>query len=130
MDIVIVGDLSSSNLGDPILTLSTEYEIREAIQNASELKIKLFDIADRKTANVIQTIPIKPNSNRNLKSQSYWQANMKTIIKWIVRDRKTFHDRLKNIKCNTIFCIAGGALISKSAFYGLRLNAIIEFAKK
>lgn len=132
MDIVIIGDLSSTNLGDPILTLSTGFEIKEAIQNDLELEIELFDIADRKATNIIQTSSIAPTPNIKPKSQAYWQANIKSIIKWIVCDRKAFYARLKKLekRSNVIFCIAGGALISKSVFYGLRLNAVIEFAKK
>lgn len=54
------------------------------------------------------------------------------IGRWFLRDRKQFVGRLQSeINSDGLtFVIAGGALISSSLFYALRLNAIVNVAKR
>lgn len=133
--IIVVGDTSSTNLGDPILTHCCEYLVKQAIDDETA-KVEVFDIAGRPPHKI--TIPTTPSDIAMQKAPSRLQNSINTIVedfkailKWFVRDRKVFLNRLSQLDLKeTTFVIAGGALISSSLFYALRLNLIIEMAKK
>ena len=48
--IIVIGDNSSTNLGDPILTQSAHYVIRN-IAEGKGFEVSIFDIAGRKARN-------------------------------------------------------------------------------
>ncbi|MBQ4161972.1 MAG: polysaccharide pyruvyl transferase family protein [Parabacteroides sp.] len=134
--IIVVGDNSSTNLGDPILTQSTFYIIKRLVDDR-DYKVSIFDIADRKTQAFKVTTSLESISS--IKQSSYIVfifknlfVDIKAIVKWFIKDKRLFIKRLE--KCiheeKIKFVIAGGALISSSLFYALRLNAIINVAKR
>lgn len=128
--IVVVGDLSSTNLGDPLLTHCCKY-IVEKVLGDKDVPVVLFDIAGRKTVSSQtgseppSTVIRKATQNEDIKN------DLKSLVKWFVKDKKVFISRLNQIDIDdTIFVIAGGALISSSLFYALRLHKIVYEAKK
>lgn len=133
--IIVVGDTSSRNLGDPILTHCCEYVVRQAI-GAEDSKVEVFDIAGRPPHKI--AIPTESSDIAMQKTPSRLHNNINTIVedskailKWFFKDRKVFLNRLSQFDLKeATFVIAGGALISSSLFYALRLNLIIEIAKK
>lgn len=133
--IIVVGDTSSTNLGDPILTHCCEYLVRQALGEAKTV-IEVFDIAGRKpTKNFIPTksTPIVVQRAPSCLSDilNTLKLDAKALIKWYQKDKYDFLRRLSRHKLQgTTFIIAGGALISSSLFYALRLNAIVEIAKR
>ena len=60
------------------------------------------------------------------------KVDVKCLVKWYLREKQQFKKRLESsIKSESVtFVIAGGALISSSLFYALRLNAIVNIAKR
>ena len=126
--IIIVGDLSSTNLGDPLLANCCDYIVKR-INDGLNIPIEMFDIAGRR----IRTISTH-SSPSSIKRKSFIgiiRNEVEPIIKWALRDRKVFDKRLSQIVVNdTTFVIAGGALISSSLFYALRLNRIVFIAKR
>lgn len=133
--IIVVGDTSSTNLGDPILTHCCEYLVRQALGEAKTV-IEVFDIAGRKpTKNFIPTksTPIVVQRAPSCLSDilNTLKLDAKALIKWYQKDKYDFLRRLSRHKLQgTTFIIAGGALISSSLFYALRLNAIVEIAER
>lgn len=133
--IIVVGDTSSTNLGDPILTHCCEYLVRQALGEAKTI-IEVFDIAGRKPTNNVtptKSIPIVVQHAPSFLSDTLntLKLDAKALIKWYIKDKDDFLRRLSRHKLQgTTFIIAGGALISSSLFYALRLNAIVEIAKK
>lgn len=128
--IVVIGDLSSTNLGDPLLTHCCKY-IVEKVLGEKNVPVELFDIAGRK--------PVAPQTGSEPPSSVIRKAtqiediknDLKSLVKWFVKDKKVFISRLNQIDIDdTIFVIAGGALISSSLFYALRLHKIVCEAKK
>ena len=143
MNIIVIGDVSSTNLGDPILTYSTEHIIKQICQDKGidDVKTKIFDLADRSIKYVptsekmreictdsAVTAPTKKSVTR-----TYRTINIRTKIKWLIKDRKKFRNRLENhIDRNddNLFVIAGGALLSRSLYYSLRIAEVIQIAEK
>ena len=135
--IIVIGDNSSTNLGDPILTQSAHYVIRN-IAEGKGFEVSIFDIAGRKARNTKspQYPPHQTNVSQKpsaLKSSlNDIKHDVATLLKWHLRAKQQFQNRLE--KCihsdEPTFVIAGGALISSSTFYALRLNAIVNMAKR
>lgn len=133
--IIVVGDTSSTNLGDPILTHCCEFLVKQAI-DAENATVEVFDIAGRPPHKI--AIPTTPSYIAMQKAPSRLQNNINTIVedtkvilKWFAKDRKVFLNRLSQFDLNeATFVIAGGALISSSLFYALRLNLVVKMAKK
>ncbi|MBR5246895.1 MAG: polysaccharide pyruvyl transferase family protein [Clostridia bacterium] len=142
MNIIVIGDTSSTNLGDPILTFSAEYVVNCARNKMSQINsVKVFDIAGR----TIQKATIKEKmcelplstfkQEKSVKeiSWQYTSANFRSFIKWIIQEKKLFRNRLMSVVENNednVFLVAGGALLSRSLFYALRLNEIVSVAQK
>ena len=133
--IIVVGDTSSTNLGDPILTHCCEYLVRQALGEAKTV-IEVFDIAGRKPTNNVtptKSISIVAQHAPSFLSDTLntLKLDAKALIKWYIKDKDDFLRRLSRHKLQgTTFIIAGGALISSSLFYALRLNAIVDIAKR
>lgn len=134
--IIVVGDNSSSNLGDPILTQSAYYIIRKVI-GEKDIEISVFDIAGRKkTKLMVPTTSFSINaSTRPSASKAFINRikdDIKSSIKWCVMDKKKYKKRLESsiLTEGVTFVIAGGALISSSLFYAFRLNTIVNVAKR
>lgn len=137
MKVLVIGDATSTNLGDPVLTHSAAYLVKKIV--ASEqlgYEVEEFSIVERipsnfhQSKNVAQTSPIK---EKRILAIGNLFSKLKVIINWLIRDRKSFLSRLeKQISCDqkTIFVIAGGAMISNSWVYALRLNEIVSYAEK
>lgn len=133
--IIVIGDNSSTNLGDPILTQSAYHIICKIVEN-KDYNISIFDIANRsnKKKEFFNKGQIK--SIRNISKFKYIIKkiilDIKTFVKWFCKEESKFNKRLENTICskNTVFVIAGGALISSSLFYALRINAIVKAAKR
>lgn len=135
MNILVIGDSSSTNLGDPILTNCTKY-LTDTVcaQKNIPCKTTIFDIVGRKS--------VSHNANTNLSPTPKKASTMlnnklivdiKILIKWFLKDKKTFTKRLYSAISNNqkwLFVIAGGAFISDSLLYGLRLNLISRIAEK
>lgn len=141
MNVVIIGDNSSTNLGDPVLTSSALYIVNQIQKENAKIKeVKIFDIAGRSPKNMPLSEKLKEITNfsvdvKNKKAmkKDYQISNIKAFIKWFVKDKKIFTSQLSSLtnENNTnIFIIAGGALLSRSLFYALRLNHIVSMAKK
>lgn len=134
--IIVIGDNSSSNLGDPILTQSTCYIVRQIVSD-KDYNVSIFDITGRKVKKTIIPTSI-PHFNEFKKKSAFRSVidglllDIKMIGRWFLRDRKQFVGRLQSeINSDGLtFVIAGGALISSSLFYALRLNAIVNVAKR
>ena len=88
MNVIVVGDASSNNLGDPILTASTKYIIEKINKDHN---VHIFDIAgrkqQRKQANEeVQEVDVATSLNTRSKKQSLRSMriiNMKVLSKWI-----------------------------------------------
>lgn len=140
--IIVIGDNSSSNLGDPILTQSAYYTVCRAVEGMDYV-VSIFDIAGRKKQKSMTPIPPPPTHKYTqipsvTKASSFSvlsnciKVDVKCLVKWYLREKKQFKKRLESsIKSESVtFVIAGGALISSSLFYALRLNAIVNIAKR
>ena len=128
--IVVVGDLSSTNLGDPLLTQCCKY-IVDKVLAGKNVPVSLFDIAGRKSvASSKATVLSIPKSRRTTIMGSIL-SELKPLFKWLIKDRKDFRKRLdvKGVD-ETTYVIAGGALLSSSLFYAFRLNEIVRVAGK
>lgn len=128
--IVVVGDLSSTNLGDPLLTHCCKYIVEKVIKD-SEVPVVLFDIAGRES--VVAPTASSSLSSQNIKSTllESVKSDIKSFVKWYVKEKKNFCERLLLAGVDeTIFVVAGGALLSSSVFYALRLHKIVRVAKK
>lgn len=142
MNIIVVGDASSTNLGDPILTYCTEYLLKEILkEQGNSATVKIFDIAGRPSSKTsledkLREIDFQNNyreENSKASLKKHKKSNRHAWIKWVLKERKKFRSRL--MECvdkdkNNVFVIAGGALISRSLFYSLRLNEIVATADK
>lgn len=133
--VIVVGDTSSTNLGDPILTHCCEYLVRQALGKVENV-IEVFDIAGRKLTNNVtptKSTPIVVQHAPSYLSDTLntLKLDAKALIKWFQKDKYDFLRRLSRHQLQgATFVIAGGALISSSLFYALRLNAIVNIAKK
>lgn len=134
--IIVVGDNSSTNLGDPILTQSAYYIVRQ-VAEGKDYEVSIFDIAGRKKQPHKVPVTAAPININAVKRISELKAaigilldDVKTLIKWWVMDQWLFINRLKPVSSGVKFVIAGGALISSSLFYALRLNVIVKIAKQ
>lgn len=134
--IIVIGDTSSTNLGDPILTHSCKY-IVEKVTAEQEYSIVEFDIADRPRTKVVipkepMPIPMVKKPSRIAHMKMGITNDIKALIKWLSKDRTAFRTKLFNVGIpkGCTFIIAGGALISDSLFYALRLNEIVKIAKE
>ncbi len=129
MNIVIFGDISSKNLGDPILTNSAEYIVRQCFDDETVFDTIVVDIMDRKKYNFSASI-------NALKKSTYIKRFFKPIfliLIWYFKNQKSYEKRLIDSVSNSIdniFLIAGGALLSNSLPYALRLGKIVSFANK
>lgn len=137
--IIVVGDASSTNLGDPILTSCCRFVVDKAVRELgiSKCEIEIFDIADRKKQSVPVDVVAKRNISPNVKSSRGSSIRnslliIKNLVKWFLHDQKNFKKRLheKGISKSSIIIIAGGALISSSSFYALRIREIIRISEK
>ena len=133
--IIVIGDTSSTNLGDPILTHSCKY-IVEKVAAGQDYSIVEFDIADRPQTKVVPPteptpIPMGKKPSRIAHIKTGIVNDVKAIIKWLTKDKTAFRTKLLNVGVpnGCTFVIAGGALISDSLFYALRLNEIVKIAK-
>ncbi len=142
MNIVVIGDYSSTNLGDPILTESTLHIVNQIKFECDFIEtVKIFDIAGRQSKKIsltdkLKEVSVSPdfdeNREKNIK-KNYKNANIRAFIKWCLKDKKNFKARLYSFLTNNdtnVFIIAGGALLSRSLFYALRLNHIVKTAEK
>ncbi len=141
MNVIVIGDYSSTNLGDPILTSSTSYIVNQIKAECDFIKdIKLFDIAGRQNKKIplteklkeITDSPICEKRKKYIK-KNYRNANIKAFIKWCIKDKNVFKSRLTALLTQSdtnVFIIAGGALLSRSLFYALRLNYIVSTAER
>lgn len=128
--IVVVGDLSSTNLGDPLLTHCCKYLVDKVLGD-NVAPIVLFDIAGRRPVSAQITSKASSAKVRKDTIIDHIKSDFKPLIKWLVKDKKSFCARLFQIGVdNTVFVIAGGALLSSSLFYALRLHKIVRVAKK
>lgn len=130
--ILVIGDLSSSNLGDPLLTCSCAKLVEEAVRD-DEYKVSTFDIADRKKKlNKTSKTNVNRHSSKVISILQTFVEDTLNLFRWIRRDKKSFDKRLQESleKNVTHIVIAGGALISSSSFYALRLNYIVSIAEK
>lgn len=116
--IIVVGDNSSTNLGDPILTQSAYYIVRQ-VAEGKDYEVSIFDIAGRKKQPHKVPVTAAPININAVKRISELKAaigtlldDVKTLIKWWVMDQWLFINRLKPVSSGVKFVIAGGALIS------------------
>ncbi len=142
MNVIVVGDFSSTNLGDPILTKSALYIVNELKAECDYIKeTSIFDIAGRPEQKIPLSEKLKEvkhsseSSDKRKKDikKSYSKSNIKAFIKWCIKDKKIFEARLRKLMSpqdTNVFVIAGGALLSRSLFYALRLNHIVKTAEK
>lgn len=67
--IIVIGDNSSSNLGDPILTQSAYYTVCKAVEGMDYV-VSIFDIAGRKKQKsmtpIFPPLPLRTNTHRFL----------------------------------------------------------------
>ena len=141
MNVIVIGDVSSTNLGDPILTYSTEHIIKQICKDngITDVKTKIFDLADRSVTQVPKSEKMREicidtvNVTSASVSRTYRNVNIRTKIKWLIKDRKKFKSRLENLidgNDENLFIIAGGALLSRSLYYSLRIAEVIRIAGK
>ena len=102
-----------------------------------DYEVSIFDIAGRKKQPHKVPVTAAPININAVKRISELKAaigtlldDVKTLIKWWVMDQWLFINRLKPVSSGVKFVIAGGALISSSLFYALRLNVIVKIAKQ
>lgn len=128
--IIVVGDLSSTNLGDPLLTQCCGYIVKHVL-GEQDIPIELFDIAGRRPAHV-KTSSYHPVPNhRKSRLFGFVREEIMPVVRWFLRDARVFRKRMSRIDSdNAIFIIAGGALISSSLFYALRLHEIVRIAHR
>ena len=128
--IIVVGDLSSTNLGDPLLTQCCGYIVKHVL-GEQDIPIELFDIAGRRPAHV-KTSSYHPVPNhRKSRLFGFVREEIMPVVRWFLRDARVFCKRMSRIDSdNAIFIIAGGALISSSLFYALRLHEIVRIAHR
>lgn len=142
MNVIVVGDYSSTNLGDPILTKSALHIVNEIKSECDYIKeASIFDIAGRpeqkiplseKLKEVKHSAEASDKRKKEIK-KNYSKSNIRAFIKWILKDKRLFEARLNKLiskEDTNIFIIAGGALLSRSLFYALRLNHIVKMAEK
>ena len=136
MRIVIAGDLSSTNLGDPIICESVKYLVKD-ITGADEDDIKLFDLVNRKKSRFEESSSEKGFVNETIAidktMKRYRKTNLKVLYKWHKHEKRLFDSSFKDMLCkddDNIIIIAGGALISRSLLYALRLSRIVKIAEK
>lgn len=138
--IIVIGDNSSTNLGDPILTQSTKYIIDKLVEK-QDCEVSIFDIAGRVFQRTDASLKISPlNISKRYSRREIRFTNMladfKSIVGWYIREKTDFVNRLERItpahsnKDHVTFVIAGGALISSSLFYAFRINTIVKLAKR
>lgn len=140
MTVIVIGDISSTNLGDPILTLSAEHIVnRMKTQYGNIDNVKVFDIAGRvgkkipieeKMCKIDSALYEQSKSEKQILDE-YRSANFRSFIKWILKEKKIFRNRLISVvekNDDNVFVIAGGALLSRSLFYAIRLNEIVRVA--
>lgn len=142
MNVIVVGDFSSTNLGDPILTKSALHIVNELKSECGYIKkTAIFDIAGRPEQKIPLSEKLKevnhssePSGKRKKDiKKNYSKSNKRAFIKWLIKDKKIFDARLKKLMSaqdTNVFIIAGGALLSRSLFYALRINEIIKVAEK
>ena len=142
MNVIVVGDFSSTNLGDPILTKSALHIVDELKSECGNIKkTAIFDIAGRPEQKIPLSEKLKeinhssePSGKRKKDiKKNYSKSNKRAFIKWLIKDKKIFEARLKklmSLQGTNVFVIAGGALLSRSLFYALRINEIIKVAEK
>ncbi len=143
MNVIVIGDASSTNLGDPVLTYSTEYIVKQICKekNISSVKIAVFDITDRSITYVpvsqkMCEMPSDANYNVPTKksiARDYHKVNAYIKIKWILKDKKIFRNRLVNQmdkSDDNLFIIAGGALLSRSLYYSIQINEVVNVAEQ
>lgn len=143
MNVIVIGDASSTNLGDPILTYSAEYIIKKICSDKEIFPVNtvVFDIADR----TITHVPVSQKMCEMCEStnvvfpteksvaRTYFANNIRIKLKWILKDRRIFRARLINLvdkNDDNLFVIAGGALLSRSLYYSVRINEVIRQAQK
>lgn len=68
--IIVIGDNSSSNLGDPILTQSAYYTVCRAVEGMDYV-VSIFDIAGRKKQKSMTPIPPPPYAQIHTDSFCY-----------------------------------------------------------
>lgn len=138
MKIIAIGDTSSTNFGDPILTNCTKYiyqDVASSIEQGSQCYT--FDIVGRKPktyeSRTKATLLKSPKSNISPLPNKFLRGIIKElqlIYRWYRTDKKCFLTRFEKGIGNDVdlIVIAGGALLSSSLIYALRLSAIITFA--
>lgn len=132
--IIIIGDTSSTNLGDPILTYCCRHIVEKAVTELgiNQYQIDVFDIANRKK-NTNITVPIE---NKVVKHRNHYLGLFlqmtKNLILWFLFEQKKFISRLRALELNksSIVIIAGGAFISDSLFYALRIREIVRLSEE
>ena len=142
MNVIVIGDYSSTNLGDPILTESAFYIVNDIKADCDYIKsVSIFDIAGRPEQKISLSEKLtdvkhpaeSTNKRKKAIKKTYRKSNVRAFIKWMLKDKRIFDIRLKKTlsdKTANVFVIAGGALLSRSLFYALRLNHIVNTAEK
>ena len=94
--IIVIGDNSSSNLGDPILTQSAYYTVCRAVEGMDYV-VSIFDIAGRKKQKSMTPIP--PPTHKYTQIPSVTKASsfsvlsncikvdVKCLVKWYLREK-------------------------------------------
>lgn len=131
---IIIGDASSTNLGDPILTYCCRYIVEKAVTELGikQYQIEVFDIANRsKNTNEIVSAPTKVVNYRH-NHLIYLLRIIKELTLWYVFEQKNFTSRLRKLEItkSSVIIIAGGAFISNSLFYALRIREIIRLSEE
>lgn len=101
--IIVIGDNSSSNLGDPILTQSAYYTVCRAVEGMDYV-VSIFDIAGRKKQKSMTSI--SPPTHKYTQIPSVTKASsfsvlsncikvdVKCLVKWYLREKNNLKSDL------------------------------------
>lgn len=112
--IIVIGDNSSTNLGDPIFTRSTYYIVKKIVAE-DDYEVSIFDIAGRIASSQTKNIfgGFMQFSEEISKSKIFLYNvlnDLKSIVGWFKSGKRDFLNRLhgNNIQNGVLFIIAGG----------------------
>ncbi len=133
MKVIVFGDISSVNLGDPLLTYSTSFLVKKIRNEASLSKISdiiTADLAYRANQESASKAVKLENNDKTAKQPNF--VTLKSWVKWILKEKKRFLKYLEEIgiESGDKVIVAGGALFSHSVYYALRLGAITKIANR
>lgn len=118
----------------PILTYCCRYIVKKVVTEIGikQYQIEVFDIANRKKkTSEIVTAPKNVVNNRNNYLIFLLQI-IKELVLWFLFEQKNFSSRLRKIEItkSSVIIIAGGAFISDSLFYALRIKEIVRLSEE